>query len=268
MLRLASRALLVAAAATATAYCSGDIQGQKDRDGWESRWAASQIGWHRSAVNPGLVRHFESLCPSRACTVLVPLCGKSQDLLWLSSSEAGENSVIGFELVKQALDQLHSENNLKAAVDRVGSATRFRAQGRDLTTYACDFLALAPDTSIQGDAAFDRGSLVALPLEARGAYVDKLLSLMHDGGRVLLLAVEYDVPGVSPGPPHSVSESDVARLFASRGCQYEVLHRREDSDPSPKLLKAGAKVVYEVAYLITKTNSVCSNPGSQDNSAA
>jgi hypothetical protein len=134
----------------------------------------------------------------------------------------------------------------------VGSFLRCAAISAPITLFAGDFL--AADASLLAsqppNAAWDRGSLVALPLSARAVYAVRLLDLLPVGGRILLCAVEYNAPGESPGPPHSVSRSDVEELFGRR-CSVEELSREADRDPSPKLLAAGAPQVWEVAYLLT-----------------
>ena len=52
---------------------------------WQERWARNQIGFHLSEVNPYLQRHWRQLAVAEGSKVLVPLCGKSLDLVWLAS---------------------------------------------------------------------------------------------------------------------------------------------------------------------------------------
>jgi thiopurine S-methyltransferase len=52
---------------------------------WQSRWQRNDIGFHAREVNPMLVRHWSVVCRDNASRVLVPLCGKSIDLLWLAN---------------------------------------------------------------------------------------------------------------------------------------------------------------------------------------
>ena len=51
---------------------------------WESRWREGRIGFHKTEVQPMLVRHAEVLLTGNPQRVFVPLCGKSVDLPWLA----------------------------------------------------------------------------------------------------------------------------------------------------------------------------------------
>src|SRR5262245_41667033 len=62
---------------------------------WINRWAENQIGFHRKGVNPLLDRFWPAVAHARSGTVLVPFCGKSEDLLWFAGRG---HDVIGIEL--------------------------------------------------------------------------------------------------------------------------------------------------------------------------
>lgn len=51
---------------------------------WHKRWSSNQIGFHLPEVNPYLQRFWPQLGLAQGSRVLVPLCGKSLDLLWLA----------------------------------------------------------------------------------------------------------------------------------------------------------------------------------------
>merc|ERR1711879_1056568 len=74
-----------------------------------------------------------------------------------------------------------------------------------------DFLALGSKEAqalVPFDAAFDRGSFVAVDPASRAKYAQVLSALMAPGGRVLLQAVEKDVPSDGRlGPPFELSEA-------------------------------------------------------------
>ncbi|MBB4815130.1 hypothetical protein HNP03_003766 [Pseudomonas rhodesiae] len=73
---------------------------------WHDRWATNQIGFHQSDINPYLLRHWPSLALAHGAQVLVPLCGKSLDLIWLASLG---HRVLGVELSEQAVQTFFSE---------------------------------------------------------------------------------------------------------------------------------------------------------------
>ena len=51
---------------------------------WHNRWATEQIGWHKPEFNDLMVKHWPNLHLPQHAEVLVPLCGKSLDMVWLS----------------------------------------------------------------------------------------------------------------------------------------------------------------------------------------
>jgi len=63
-----------------------------NHDFWHQRWATNQIGFHESAANPMLVKHFEQLNLPKGSRVFLPLCGKTLDIAWLLKSG---NQVVG-----------------------------------------------------------------------------------------------------------------------------------------------------------------------------
>ncbi|CAK8994838.1 unnamed protein product [Durusdinium trenchii] len=68
-----------------------------------------------------------------------------------------------------------------------------------------DFLELNAEMAkalVPFEAAFDRGSLVAVEPDDRKPYATALTHLMAPGGRVLLVTVEHDGFGERKGPPY------------------------------------------------------------------
>src|SRR5215510_8607601 len=56
---------------------------------WINRWNQNQTGFHLKGVNPLLTQFWPSIAESEEGpgSVLVPLCGKTQDLMWLAEEE-------------------------------------------------------------------------------------------------------------------------------------------------------------------------------------
>jgi len=80
-------------------------------DFWHDRWRTAQIGFHRSSVDDNLIHHWRDLSLPKAARVLVPLCGKSLDLLWLRDQG---HPVVGIELSDIALQTFFVENGVAA----------------------------------------------------------------------------------------------------------------------------------------------------------
>ena len=66
---------------------------------WHDRWDADEIGFHQDFPHPLLLRHWPAACIAPLSRVLVPLCGKSPDLDWLSDHGY---EVVGVELSEVA----------------------------------------------------------------------------------------------------------------------------------------------------------------------
>ena len=77
---------------------------------WHNRWKTQQTGWHRAICNDLLVKHWSTINAPVGGQVLVPICGKSLDMLWFA--EQGY-SVIGLEMVEQAIQSFFQEHKLK-----------------------------------------------------------------------------------------------------------------------------------------------------------
>ena len=68
---------------------------------WHNRWENQQTGWHRQVYNDLMVKHWPNINAPAGGSVLVPLCGKTLDMLWLAQQG---HEVVGLEMVQQAVD--------------------------------------------------------------------------------------------------------------------------------------------------------------------
>jgi len=158
----------------------------QDNQLWLQLWRDQQQGgFHQLAVNPLLPRFWDKLDLKRSHRVLVPLCGKSLDMLWLV--EQG-HEVIGIELSPIAVEAFFKESQLNVKKQRIGNFVRWRARG--ISIWCGDFFALSSKQLGRIDAVFDRAALTALPAEIRSAYIDKLMELTQQAASILLLTVE------------------------------------------------------------------------------
>ncbi|WP_049794603.1 hypothetical protein [Methylomonas methanica] len=78
-----------------------------DQAFWHQRWQQNQIGFHAVEFNLHLQNHWPTLHIHKGAKVLVPLCGKSQDILWLM---AQGYQVTGVELSPVAVQAFFAEN--------------------------------------------------------------------------------------------------------------------------------------------------------------
>jgi thiopurine S-methyltransferase len=209
---------------------------------WEQRWATGQIGWHHDQVNEALSANLARLTRDRPSRVLVPLCGKSQDLVYLA--RAGHHAV-GIELVEQAVHELFAEHGLtpKIATDVRG----VRHETENLTLLQMDFFDVTRHDVGAVDCAYDRAALIALPPGERRRYVTHLLDLLPAGAPILLITLDYDDSSTS-GPPFAVSDDEVRELFGP-ACDVEQLAQIAAEDVSERLRDAGAR---ETTWILSR----------------
>lgn len=178
-----------------------------DADFWHERWQTARIGFHRQQVNTHLTELWPQLNITPASQVLVPLCGKSNDLLWLA--EQGY-AVTGFELSPIAVTDFFSAAKLEPTQAAVGPYQCWQAE--HLHIYQGDFFRAA-ELNQQFAAAYDRAALIALPKRMQEQYVALLAKLLKPGATVLLITVHY-APEQQNAPPFSVDETRVQDLFS------------------------------------------------------
>ena len=189
-----------------------------DKQFWLGRWERGETGWHQTEVEPGLVAHFPKLAPTR---VLVPLCGKSLDLLWLASQG---HEVIGVELSELGVRAFFSENHLVHQEHRQDGFKVFQAEPKPgrITIYQGDFFSMNPVLLGPIGTVYDRAALIALPPEMRQNYTKHLKSLIaHCAGpdfRQLQIVLER-TPADPDGPPFSVGPQEISALYPEFKCR-------------------------------------------------
>lgn len=173
---------------------------------WHERWSSGRIGFHLDKVNPLLQRSWQQLNAAGEGRVLVPLCGKSLDMLWLR--EQG-HEITGVELSDLACSAFFSEQGVEVQEQQVGDFTVRRMAGLDL--YCGDFFSLPQEHFDSVSWVYDRAALVAFPPQMRKQYVETLSTKLPANVAVLLVTLEFDEV---QGPPFSVSEQEVNALYS------------------------------------------------------
>lgn len=212
---------------------------------WQARWARDQIGFHLDRVNPYLQRHCSALELQSDARVLVPLCGKSLDLVWL----AGQGyRVLGVELAQKAVEDFFAEHGLNAEISQEGAFKVYRAGAVEL--WCGDFFALSAEQLGDCRALYDRAALIALPPEMRKGYVAHLQAILPAGCRGLLITLDYPQSQMD-GPPFAVTDAEVHELFGA-GWQLHALEMRDVLGDNWKFLQRGLERLDEVVYRLVK----------------
>ena len=212
-----------------------------DPEFWHERWAQQQIGFHQQDINPYLVHYWRRLTLPPSARVLVPCCGKSNDMLWLC--EQG-HSVVGLELSRLAVEAFFNDNALKALVQDRGGFSCWECD--ELQIMCGDLFDLDQRDIGTVDAVYDRAALIAMPPAIRPAYVEQLFLLTGRALPQLLVTMEYD-PDEMDGPPFSVAEDEVHELYQER-YHIELLERRSIIETEPRFQERGLTRLSETAY--------------------
>ena len=251
------------------------------------------MGWHKADVNPHLVKYSDLLLPSDdGGRVFVPLCGKSVDLAYLSA-HSRVSHVVGLDIVRDAAEEFAAEQGMPLrefeAETPGGDATCAEANlpamkgflGEGLTFLVGDLFEIpslsdaararymageASDTShapadYRFDAVYDRASIVAIAPSLRPEYVALMGELLRPGGSVLLVTLDRRRARTDAargdGPPFSVSEAEVRRLYESQPWVASVTLLEEanaltNDEEAARWEKKGVLELYELVFLVRK----------------
>jgi thiopurine S-methyltransferase len=217
-----------------------------DQDFWQQRWARNEIGFHLSEVNPYLQQFWSVLNVPAGAQVLVPLCGKSLDMLWLA--EQGYR-VLGVELAEAAVQAFFSEQGLVAEINQVGEFRRYRSGA--IEVLCGDFFSLTAADLLECRALYDRAALIALPAPLRERYAAHLAAILPPGCAGLLVVLDYPQEQM-PGPPFAVGEAELQRLLAAPQWALQVLEARDVLGENWRFLQRGLSQLSERVYRLQR----------------
>ena len=204
---------------------------------WLGRWDQGRIGWHEAAGNEGLKSFWPDI--SRPGRVLVPLCGKTPDLLWLAQRG---HDVVGVELSEIAVESFFDDHGLEFVREPGGPLNRYTAKNHSLTLFCGDYFDFQSE---RFDALYDRGALVALSGGVRPRYVAHTRQLLKPDAMRLVITLEYDQRIVN-GPPFSVAADELTRYWDDL---VRVGEKDDIEHCPPKFRKAGLTEISEVFWL-------------------
>ena len=232
---------------------------------WSERWTNNMLGWHLDDVNETLVKYGSHILPDEDDTcseegvrIFVPLCGKTKDMSYLASHKRVE--VVGLDGIRRALEEFAKEQPSLEIQSAEPSDKYERFKGKGITLLKGDFFGL--DENFAGgrfDGIWDRASIVAIQPDLREKYVETISKVIKPGGAILLAALERRTgseEGMTAGPPFSVSEAEVRRLYEGQHW-VESVQLLEEIDqfarnPADKerFGKSGVTSMIELVFLI------------------
>lgn len=210
---------------------------------WNERWLNNQIGFHQEKPHASLVKFIDVFKGHKK--VLVPLCGKTLDMIFLRDFGC---EVIGIEFSELAIADFIKENNLVMTKTPEGAFTVYRGEG--ITLYQGDFFALTGDDLKGVTACYDRASMVAFDPEERVRYAQKLKNTALELTKLLVVVFNYgNIPG---GPPYSVVNEEIEKLY---GDFFNLKILQEEKFPLRDALKdRGALYEKEITWEFNKAD--------------
>ncbi|OKY27956.1 hypothetical protein [Thalassotalea sp. PP2-459] len=216
---------------------------------WHKCWERNTLGFHQVEYHPLLERVVLPELLKDECStkqhvgvwpnkrVLVPLSGKSDDMIWFAEYA----NVVGSELSKIACQDFFKEKQLNIQPKRDGDFFVYRHE--NISLWQGDFFSLTTDLVGEFDWIYDRAALIALPETMQQSYVNQLKSFINPHTTLFLLTLEFPTDEMS-GPPFPVDELRVSELFSDHS--VTCLHAQTLPD------KRFAQRVFDVSHLVEK----------------
>lgn len=172
---------------------------------WHERWSSENTGFHLDQPNELLTAYWSTLDISLSARVLVPLCGKSLDMIWLSSLG---HEVVGVELSRLAVERFFTENELPYEIELIDGLRLYRSTDSEtkISIFESDFQSLTSLHLGTFDALYDRAAMIALPDDVRAAYLKWVHHLLSPTAQGLIVSLRYPQEERN-GPPFSVASA-------------------------------------------------------------
>ncbi len=211
---------------------------------WLERWERGEIGFHQDQINPFLHQYWQELRNSHRGEVFVPLCGKSQDMVWLRQQGC---EVLGVELSSIAVEDFFRENG---QLPTHAISGKFKSCEADGVRILCgDFFDLSKADLANVSAVYDRASLVALPPDMRERYARHLVDILPPATQILLVTFDYPQAEMQ-GPPFAVSVNEVEALY-DKYAEIRLLAQKDALQKNPRFKQRGVSRMEESIFLLT-----------------
>ena len=209
---------------------------------WLNKWQTNDISFHENVVNPDLITYIEKLNLKSGDNILVPLCGKTKDMLWLADQGL---HVFGIEISPIACQDFFSEMNISPEIKQFNNVTKFKY--KNITLLCGDLFDITKNDFPKIHAVYDCKALIALPSDVRVKYVNHIISCVGTDIRILLHTRETTCE-VSP-PPYPV-EIDEIKILYGKYFKIERLKYVSINEIPERLVNKGYTEMKEAVYLI------------------
>jgi thiopurine S-methyltransferase len=216
-----------------------------DNQHWLDRWEENRIGFHETAVNQHLTTYISQFDLPAAASVFLPLCGKTQDIVWLAQQGY---EVTGIELSQIAIEAFFAENSLE--FERFDTDRFSIYKSANISLLQGDFFDLQSQDLTACRLVYDRAALIAMELPDRPRYFEHMLSIIPALSNMLLVTLEYDQAEML-GPPFSVPTGEVYQYYAD-AFSINLLARNDVIDARPRWRKVGLTALSESVFQLDR----------------
>ncbi|NIT55479.1 MAG: thiopurine S-methyltransferase, partial [Aliifodinibius sp.] len=117
-----------------------------------------------------------------------------------------------------------------------------------------DYAKLPIDQIPSQDLIYDKASIIALPAEKRQQHANKTIELSNSDTQLLIQTFEYNQSEMS-GPPFSVDEQELKRLFGHR-FKLKCIYEQSKLEELQKFKQRGlSSFLTEKVFHLTPSNS-------------
>lgn len=192
---------------------------------WSQVWSEGQIRFHQSQYNKMMVQYFDQFDLNNK-TVLIPLAGKTLDILYFLNKGA---KVTAIEFCEVAVEAFFRENDI--TYTKVGN----RYIAKNLEFIAGDFFDFNPKAPF--DVLYDRASQVVFDKRQRDRYFTHLTSMIKKDSLLLLFSIDHNG---SPdyGPPFKISKKEINEAYNKAGIMLSTMNESMDT-ASEKMQASG-----------------------------
>jgi thiopurine S-methyltransferase len=180
-------------------------------------------------------------------------------MAYLASQDNVE--VTGLDGIRSALEEFAAEHSSLEIVPLPSSGDKYeRFSGKNIYLLKGDYFDL-DDTTAGGrfDAVWDRASIIAIEPSLRELYVETLSKVIKPGGTLLVSTLDRRTgteEGMNAGPPYSVPEGEIRRLYEGQDWVESVILVEEidqfAASPADKerFSKSGTTSMYNLVFVI------------------
>lgn len=211
---------------------------------WLNTWEKNDIPFHDSHFNKDLIKFFPEFKLDVGASILVPLCGKSLDMIWLQDQGF---HVIGVELSPIACIDFFKILKVEPHISKHNNFIIYEHQ--NIKLICGDFFKLNRADLPTLHAIYDCKALIALPHSLRIEYASKIIELKNEKTHMLLLTIDTDCEVKSP--PFPVTATEVHNLFGEKFNIQQIKREFVTTAISENLLQKGFKSLIEESYILS-----------------